>query len=232
MNYSGSIIKLLIWLCVANAPCTSVAVADVGVKASDLSASVAKVVAVNAASVSAAGGNTGEAANTGAVVRTDTDVPRAGTGPAMKKPATGRVIMEEGQAATDAAGDLQNWAREFYLNRPLCGTSEVSDVVIRRDSIVVRLDIEPKWESALSGLGQADAARWFAIHCPLPVAAVEPKVGQRDILVISTSANNPHTDFSCREFERSIRADAAVQQSGIRARVTALLNRLGVQRSP
>jgi hypothetical protein len=214
MDYSATIIKLLVWLCVATVSCGRVAAADAGFEETR--------------------GNAGDATTADAAVSASlsTDVLLSAKAAAMKKPVAARVMMEEGQASSADAEAVRHWAEEFYLKRPLCGTSEVSDVIIRKNSIVVSLDIEPKWEAALSNLGQDDAARWFAIHCPLPVGSVASKVGQRDILVVSTNADNPHTDFSCREFERAIRAEAVGRETGIRARVNALLDRLGMERSP
>lgn len=122
---------------------------------------------------------------------------------------------------------VQEWAENFYLQRSLCGASEVRDVAIRDDSVLVRLDIDPQWEMSLNKLGKKAAGQWFAIHCPLPVATAEHALGQRDINIVSTSADNPHTSFSCRSFERTLRKEAA-RTGGFRAKVNALLQRLGV----
>ncbi len=131
-------------------------------------------------------------------------------------------------SATSAELTLRDWADTFYLQRPLCGASEIRDVSIQKDNVLVRLDIEPEWEQALSKLDEADAGRWFAIHCPLPVATAGPALGNRDITIVSTNADNPHTRFSCREFERSLRLEAEARKAGFRERFNALLQRIGV----
>jgi len=142
------------------------------------------------------------------------------------------VADDSGAGISDSADqqyEVRQWAESFYLQRPLCGTSEVRDIAIYDDRILVSLDIDPRWEVSLNKLDQSAAGRWFAIHCPLPVATAEPALGQRDITIISTSADNPHTNFSCREFERSLKGQVNPQNRGVRAKIVALLERIGVR---
>lgn len=131
------------------------------------------------------------------------------------------------ESASRSQDGVREWVQRFYLQRPLCGNSEVGDVAIYRSELVVRLDIDPTWEASLDKLDDTAAGHWFAVHCPLPVASAESVLGPRDIRIVSSSENSPHTSFSCRDFERLLSHRGSFRAPAVRAAVTAVLQRLG-----
>ncbi|MBB5086304.1 hypothetical protein [Roseospira marina] len=91
------------------------------------------------------------------------------------------------------------WAVPYFQNQHVCSTAQVTGVAARASSLVVRLDIDPRWARDLAGMADDLRGAWFALHCPFvrePVWRLLPEEG--DIVIETAAAPLGWMQWSCR----------------------------------
>lgn len=87
------------------------------------------------------------------------------------------VVPSDGLAADDPAGAAEirgalDWAETFYGRGPFCSTAVVTGVEAEPPSLLVHLDIDPRWAADLGRMAPGLRDGWFRLHCPFVLEPV------------------------------------------------------------
>ncbi len=126
---------------------------------------------------------------------------------------------------------LQNWVDSFYKDRQFCGTATIHTATIEPGHVLVQLDIDTRWQQAMVNLDPTVRDNWFAVHCPLPISAIDPLLDNRDVIIIDHhQASMPDHGLSCRAFNQQMIDKNIQRKESARTRLSALLDKFGLSR--
>ncbi|WP_299439509.1 hypothetical protein [uncultured Rhodospira sp.] len=108
------------------------------------------------------------------------------------------VPLDAAEAQTDANAAFA-WLDRFYAGGPFCSTAVVKRVERAPPSVIVHLDIDPRWAADLARMEAGLRDGWFALHCPYvlePVWSLLPPEG--DVIIHGAGPDLGVVRHSCR----------------------------------
>lgn len=108
------------------------------------------------------------------------------------------VPLDAAEAQPDANAAFA-WLDRFYAGGPFCSTAVVKRVERAPPSVIVHLDIDPRWAADLARMEAGLRDGWFALHCPFvlePVWSLLPPEG--DVIIHGAGPDLGVVRHSCR----------------------------------